>query len=466
MKKNFKKYIIFILLIFGTFQSLQALELSCKDYGKIELSQDQYRQVVAICDAEIAKDQQEYQKKKAQTGNVKVEIQKLDQKIKISQAYINRKIARANLLNRNINETKDDISELESDLDKIVDSLKKLFFWQYQLENRNRFEALLSTKTLSEYFQDVRTIEYIQETIAKEVKEMKDKKVSLERLTFELEEKESVERQLASEKKIEKSKIDQNKKYKNELLNVLKKEEGSIKVSIQQKQRTKNAILQKLYTLASGQKVTFGEAYNILAPYEKRFKMDTAFVLSILFQESGHMGRIGGNIGQCYYNQKNSHGNPRGGYQVMKNTQQVAFKQIMAGLGVDPATQKISCPIPRDGSYGGAMGPAQFMPQTWLGIRKQAAAILGKSPAKMSPFTNHDAFIASASLLKSNYYSKSCSNYANKNKHIMSVRTLREKCAAAMYYAGGNWFKYRNKYGQSVVNRANRFRADIEILKS
>jgi hypothetical protein len=43
---------------------------------------------------------------------------------------------------------------------------------------------------------------------------------------------------------------------------------------------------------------------------------------------------------------------------------------------------------------------------------------------------------------------------------------LRERCAAARYYAGGNWFKYRMTYGESVVKRANRFRDDIATLES
>jgi hypothetical protein len=35
-----------------------------------------------------------------------------------------------------------------------------------------------------------------------------------------------------------------------------------------------------------------------------------------------------------------------------------------------------------------------------------------------------------------------------------------------MYYAGGNWFKFRMTYGESVLKRANRFREDIKTLNS
>jgi hypothetical protein len=255
---------------------------------------------------------------------------------------------------------------------------------------------------------------------------------------LELEERELVERELAEGKKRESSKIRKNKSYKKELLNILKKEEGGIISKIENIEDSKKKILSRKFSVASGAKVSFGEAFNIINPYKKKLAIDPAFVLAILFQESGWGGKIGGNIGQCFYNDKNSHGNPKNGFEVMKKSQQIAFLKIMSDLKLNVKKQKISCPISKDGAFGGAMGPAQFMPQTWFGTRKKAAKIIGKTAEEMSPFENRDAFITSAVLLKQNYYSKSCSNYSKKYRHISSDRTLRERCAASMYYAGGN----------------------------
>ena len=136
----------------------------------------------------------------------------------------------------------------------------------------------------------------------------------------------------------------------------------------------------------------------------------------------------------------------------------------MKELGRNPETQRVSCPIPRDGSYGGAMGPAQFIPTTWMGYRDKAGKILGKPGTSVSPFNNQDAFVTSGTFLRDLYYSSGCTTYANNNAHISPKKTLRERCAAAKYYAGGNWYQYRFQYGESVVKRANKFRADIETL--
>ena len=443
LKNNFILHLLMgfsiLFAFFALYMSpIKAESLKCSDYGKRILSQEDYDKIIAICDAEIAAERKALKAKQGETTGVKYEIKKLDQKIRLSQAYINKKIAKINRLRRDKKANIRDIEALSRKLEKINSYLTSLIFQRNQTEANTALEAILSSKTLSEFFQDTDLTSFVERKIAEEIKKVKKERDSLQRLTIELEERETVEKELMEEKRAEARKIEKNKRYKNELLGILKKEEGGLKVSITSKEKAKQAILKKKFTVASGAKVSFGEAYHIINPYKKALGMDPAFVLAILFQESGMGGRIGGNIGRCTYNQKNKYGSAKGGHTVMRNDQKKAFLSIMKGIGKNPKTQKVSCPIHRDGGYGGAMGPAQFMPNTWMEIRGSAAKIIGKSPSKMSPFVNHDAFIASAAYLKKQYYSASCNKYARDYKHIQSTRTLRERCAAARYYAGGS----------------------------
>ena len=460
----FKKYFILSILFFTAFivyRNTNAEVWVCSDYKDRVLSEAEFDKVVQACDAEIDKDRQELRKKEGQTKDVAWEVKRIDRKIRISQNFIYQQDLKLKRLRRSIGENKADISNLERDILKLKKNLGQMLYKKYQYKKYSTVETIFSQKSISELFRVKDFLDFLEKRISRDLKEFIAEKKSLEILVGELEERDVLEKELMEKKREELVKIEKNKRYQKELLGILKKEVGVRKTVISSKEKIKQEILKRKFTLASGQKVTFGEAYGIIRPYKRILGIDPAFVLAVLFQESGNKGRIGGNIGRCYYNQRN----PCGKNTVMNSSQKPAFLKIMQGLGQNPSKQVVSCPICRDGAYGGAMGPAQFMPTTWKWVAPAAAKIIGKKVESMSPFTNHDAFIASGALLKMHYYSKACSNYANKYKHIQSTKILRERCAAAMYYAGpGGWYKHRMGYGESVVKRANRFRKDIRIL--
>ena len=355
---------LFVVAFFSYTLFTQAIELTCKDYEDITLTQEQYQKVIDICDAEIKNDKVVLGAKRSETSGVKDEVKRLDTKIRISQAYINKKIAKANQLKKDMKTNVSEIKSLEENLVEIKKTLSALLYQKNLLETNTALEAILMSDSISDFYNDTQLTKIIGARITKKIEKTKEEKTTLERLSIELSEREMLERQLASERVSEQKNIQRNKSYKKELLGILEKEEGALENSILSKETARQAILKKKYTLASGEAVTFGEAYNAINPYKGVLGMDPAFVLAILFQESGHRGKIGGNIGGCTYNQPNKHGNKKNGYTVMSRTQKKSFIEIMKVLGREPSTQKISCPIPKDGSYGGAMGPAQFMPAT------------------------------------------------------------------------------------------------------
>ena len=145
----------------------------------------------------------------------------------------------------------------------------------------------------------------------------------------------------------------------------------------------------------------------------------------------------------------------------MSSAQKPSFLYIMQNLGLNPDKIPVSCPIAKDGQYGGAMGPAQFMPKTWWDVEKQTGyksrvERITNSPFA-SPFDNLDAFTATAL-----YLNDALDGCETLYKTIYS----RESCAAAKYYAGKNWRRHMGGYGSRVANRASEFQKDIDILDS
>ncbi|MBI1960952.1 MAG: hypothetical protein HYS43_01630, partial [Candidatus Liptonbacteria bacterium] len=109
-----------------------------------------------------------------------------------------------------------------------------------------------------------------------------------------------------------------------------------------------------------------------------------------------------------------------------------------------------------------AMGPAQYMPVTWQLFKDRVASITGSRPP--SPFSNGDSFVGTALYLQDAYNSSSCRQYAETYSTVAPRQLLRERCTAARYYAGGNWWNYRLTYGDAVAQRAEQFQQDIDVL--
>jgi len=458
--------ILSIFTVFFTLTNIAWAQTSvCLQANSIENLDDAALELlVEQCNAEIAAEQAKLDVTKQETQSRDRDLRLSEQSIRQSEAYIrSRDIEIKKILTR-IADQKQRVSTVEKKADDARGSIANLIREKNALDNYSVVEAVFSRQSLSGFFADITNFDILRDRLQADFEAYNVLKEEIIEEQSELAEEESRQRELAEQQELQKKQLEKTRAEQKVLRDISKETEKQYEELIAEKEAAKKALRARLFTTASGQKISFGDAYDIIRPYEKALGVDAAFILAVLFQESGWGGKIGGNIGQCTYNQYNAHGGTRNGKQVMSASQQANFLTIMSDLGRDPSTQKISCPIPTDGAYGGAMGPAQFMPNTWMEVRNQAARYIGTSGPNMSPFSNRDAFIASGTYLRNHYYSASCSKYATDYAHIRSAKSLREKCAAARYYAGGNWFKFRNTYGESVQSRANRFRSDIATL--
>jgi len=121
------------------------------------------------------------------------------------------------------------------------------------------------------------------------------------------------------------------------------------------------------------------------------------------------------------------------------------FFAVTTALGRDPYKTLVSCPIAGVAGYGGAMGPAQFIPSTWGGYKSRLKTVLGHDA---DPWNPKDAFIASAMLLTD----KGAVGNVPSAQHI----------AACKYYGtGGSTCSYSN----SVMKLKIGIQANIDLLQ-
>lgn len=344
-----------------------------------------------------------------------------------------------------INTTLSNIGEVERKIRVNKDALSALLRRVYVEDRRGLMEVLLENPKLSDFFGSVNDLFVVQDNLRASVEELSALRDELitqkEILAMERRDAEALrEYQLRQRQDVEAVRA-----QKDQLLAVTKGQESAYQALLQETKKSAAEIRARIFRLLGGGQLTFEEAYEFAKFAERATGVRAALILAVLDRESA----LGRNVGQCRYDQNPYYPEQASNKTTMHPTRDIpVFLAITKKLGLDPAATLVSCPIPSDGAYGGAMGPAQFLPSTWALYEDAVARITGSNPP--SPWRNADAFVATGLLLKDNGAASS------------------ELAAAAKYYCGSNWKRYvcTNVYGQNVIDTASRFQSDINILEN
>ncbi|MBI2637790.1 MAG: lytic murein transglycosylase, partial [Candidatus Sungbacteria bacterium] len=209
----------------------------------------------------------------------------------------------------------------------------------------------------------------------------------------------SSQEDLKALQEVEKKFLNQKKKERDEILALTKGKEAIFQQILAKKKKSIAELRTQLFYLEkTGVSAENALKYANIAA--ERTGIRPAFLLAILEVETGKQFEdgvisVGTNLGtgnwkrdmyDCYINL---------GRRSAAEAQKKAFFEITSGLGFDPDQMPVSR-APRYGC-GGAMGPAQFIPTTWLLYAKKVTSLTGHEPP--NPWNIEDAFTASASFL-------------------------------------------------------------------
>jgi len=432
---NFKLIPILVLIILGF--NVAAAPLNLPVSKALDPETQKKKESLEAQLQEVLKQIEGYKKTISEIQKQKRSIQN---EIKIVEANIKKvelEIQAINLsikkLNQKVLETKKSIQITEEKIKKSKEVLTAALRYYYQLKQRSVVEVFLAQANLSDYFNNFFYLQRLQEQINTEIDNLKDLNQKLNKQKENLENQLQEQSDLLSLQKIKYAELQDLKKEKQTLLAQASQTESQYQKLLQESEKTAAQIREQIYRLAGGAgPITFGEAYNLAKIAEKYTGVRPAFLLAILHYES----KLGQNVGTCHYK------------DAMKPSERPIFEQIVRELGLDPNRMPVSCK-PWYG-WGGAMGPAQFLPSTWMKYRDWVAQVTGNNPP--SPWNNLDAFIAAALYLKN----------AGADQRTYNA----EWKAAMIYFAGSNWANPSlSFYGDDVMAIAQRFQKDIDVLE-
>jgi len=443
-KRIFKTILLLVVLsafIWPTF--LLASPDPAEEREALEEELRQLEEQIAQYEKDITKTEQEKKTLENKIYILRNQIRKLDLQIYQSNVVIKD-------LGHQIEDTKTsiDITSL-----KIEDGKKRLgaiLQTIYEEDQRPLVEVLLS-EGMSDFFDNLAALEALNIKNQELLDNIKSLKYHLEGQKIALdEEKSDLEKQVV----IQTLQRQESAAAKIEQDYLLDLTETEYQKQLQEKENVEKIaqeIRSRIFELIGiPEAPTFGEAYEIAKFVSVQTGIRPALLLAVLTQESN----IGKNVGQCFLTDPQTGNGVRVSTgaretKVMKPSRDVApFLEITEELGRDPYNTPVSCPLKNSYGtpvgWGGAMGPSQFIPSTWVLYQDEFKSMLGHKP---DPWNIKDAFMATG------VYLKDLGGLTNEFRAVMR------------YFSGYNWSKWEEFYGRSVLAIAAKYEQDIKEIE-
>lgn len=429
----FLAFYIFNLAVAPTNNDAQAAQSASEERKALEAQLAQLEKEMDEYETKISQYQKQGKSLQSEINTLNSKVAKINAQIKAININLQKLDKEINLTELKIDDTK---SKIKTKKEMVAEVMQEIF----QQERQGMLVVFLSSPQFSDFFGKLNNLSNLEEKLRISLEEFVDLNNQLidQKDNLALEKSDVIELKDFQDK--QKKLAQQIKAEKDNLLKITKGKESEYQKVLAETQKTAAQIRSRLFEMIGGGAMKFEDAYKFAKAAEAATGVRAALILAVLDKESA----LGKNVGKCSYKTAMAPGPPKS-----RRDDITPFLQITGELGLNPETTLVSCPISIDGAYGGAMGPSQFIPTTWMLYKDQVAQLTGNNPP--SPWRNGDAFMATALYLKD----------AGAGGTISS-----ERIAAARYYGGGNYKKYLYTYGDKVVSKAQQFQQDINVLNS
>ncbi|GBD34042.1 Chromosome partition protein Smc [bacterium HR34] len=445
MNKKFLITTILVLFILGvvrldSFVLSQTQEDKIKEKEKLEAELKELEKQIQEYEKNINITEQQKKNLLNKIYSLKKEIEKISEEIEEGKSIVQN-------LSIQIEDTQKSIDGMKRKIELYQERIKILLNKIYQKEQDSLIEIMFNDG-ISSLFNEIENFESLNKKIYEflsTIKTLKDdlqeQKTNLESLKEE-HEKNVILNQLKAQER------ERIKKEQELALKQTQEKQLTYKQQLEEAKKRAQEIRNRIFELSGISKApTFGEAYEIAKYVEQITGVRPAFLLAILTQESN----IGRNVGECYLKDPQTGGGIRvktGQWidRVMKPSRDIGpFLDITKKVGRDPYSTVVSCPM--SFGWGGAMGPAQFIPSTWVLYEDRISSITGK-PA--DPWNIRDSFLAAGLYLADAGAAK---------------RTYEDEWRAALIYFAG-WMNLRYSfYADSVMKIVKQYEKDIADLE-
>ncbi len=439
-------FVLFFVLALSNFKILA--QEGCQTQQECEDLLKEYETKIAEYEKEISETANQSKTLKNKIAALKKEIGKLGLEIQQSNAIIKD-------LGFEITNTEGSIGKTSSEIENYKKNLATILRTIYKEDQKSDIEILFSGAQISDFFNYLTELGALNLKNQELLGNIEESKTLLETQKKYLEEDKGDLEKITKIQTLQKQESESTKKEQEY---ISKLTESQYQKLLGEKKELEKRVAEIMARIAQltlpGLDVPRSkkELYELASWAGGITSVRPALILGLIEVESA----LGTNVGQCNCAGQTYCKYPDAGYkQVMSSKQWDSFLKITKELGLDPNVTPVSCFV-NGGKVqmGGAMGPAQFMPNTWykLSYKQKVESATGIAPA--NPWRASDAFLAAALYLAD--WGAGSQVETTESGAATAYLCGTNSMTAACQRAGGVW--YRN----SVMQKASQWQNWID----
>lgn len=319
-------------------------------FTDLDTDRETLEQALEHCQKQINESEKKLQAQKADRTGTEYDILLIDQEINKALLRVRSSDVIIGDLGKEIGSKEGTVEDLTAKMAEQHEFLGNLLQRINEAEQKGFVSLLLSDVSLSSFFSRTNEYQSMRETMEKSIKNIRSLKLRLEASVDELQGKKTEQWIVRQQQQAAANQVQHHKDLKKQVLEHQLALEKRTKEEIEAYESRAGQIQNRLFELRGGGAIPFKEALAYAQEASSASGVRPAFLLGLIKNESD----LGKNVGS-------------GSYLVdMHPTRdQPIFPYITKLLGFDnPNEVRVSA---RPGfGWGGAMGPAQFIPSTWV----------------------------------------------------------------------------------------------------
>ncbi|MBI4021847.1 MAG: hypothetical protein HY372_00660 [Candidatus Andersenbacteria bacterium] len=323
-----------------------------------------------------------------------------------------------------------DIDQLTVELDRLMKSiaatrshLGQVVRALYEHEQTTPVDIVLSTVSLGRVLSEQRTFETLQQRAVQLIAQLRQSQQAAAGRHRELAGRRSELERLHTAQAYQQAALYDQREQQQRQLSRVKQSQADLNMRLTEAQQTRREIAQRIFILRGVDLTTsLTDAFSAARYAAALTGVAPSLLLAILKVETN----VGANLGSGVFPDD------------MHPDSREPFLRLMAKLGRDPDHTPISRRPAAYAGWGGAIGPGQFMPETWEQHAERLRTLMGKDVP--DPFALPDALVAVGIML--------ADRGANDPARVVE--------AAARFLAGPNW-AYHTWYSARVLAVADEY---------